>query len=101
MNTADAANSGGGAGTNGPPTKPTKRVAGNRLAVVAPKKVEWMSAQDVVDESGRHHNSVLLALRRGLLVGSQPGPKGTWSIARDDFNDWMRRGAPIKHRFAA
>jgi hypothetical protein len=95
MNTEDAANNGGGAGTNGPPTKPTKRTAAAQLAAVAPKKVEWMSAQDVVDESGRHHNSVLIALRRGLLVGSQSGPKGTWSIERSDFNDWMRRGKPI------
>jgi hypothetical protein len=94
MNTEDAANNGGGAGTNGPPTKPTKKTS-TRLATVAPKKVEWMSAQDVVDESGRHHNSVLLALRRGLLVGGQSGPKGTWSIERADFNDWMRRGKPI------
>ncbi len=82
MHTADVANNGGGAGTNGPPTKPTK-------------KAIWMTAQDAAAESRRHHENVLVALRRGLLIGSQSGPKASWSIERADFDDWMRRGAPI------
>ncbi|MGW4128020.1 hypothetical protein [Amycolatopsis japonica] len=90
----DAANNGGGAGTNGPPTKPTKRTAPH--AVAAAPKQQWMTAQEVAAESRRHHESVLNALRRGLLVGSQSGPKGTWSIERSDFNDWMRRGKPLQ-----
>ncbi len=90
MNT-DAANHGGGAGTNGPPTKPTKRTA-VRAVATAPEPP--MTAQEVAVAAGRHHETVLLALRRGLLVGTQSGPKGTWAIERADFNDWKRRGRP-------
>jgi hypothetical protein len=55
-----------------------------------------MTAQEVAVASGRHHESVLTALRRGLLEGNQAGPKATWSIRREDFEDWMARGAPLR-----
>ncbi|MFC3490734.1 hypothetical protein ACFORH_42820, partial [Amycolatopsis roodepoortensis] len=83
-----------GAGTNGPPTKPIKKKTAAQTIAEAPK--QWMSASDCADASPRHHNSVLLALRRGLLVGSQSGPKGTWLIERGDFDAWLRDGAKFK-----
>lgn len=88
----DAANNGGGAGTNGPPTKPTKRVR---------SADEWMTARQVADESQKHHESVLAALRKGLLKGSQSSAKAPWRIKRKDFNTWMDRGAPCWIKSAA
>lgn len=83
MQTKDAANSGGGAGTNGPPTKPTKRW-------------QWLSTRQVGDLAGRHQETVLLALRRGLLRGTQAGVNSTWRVREDWAADWLDRGAPSK-----
>ncbi|MEV4052989.1 helix-turn-helix domain-containing protein [Amycolatopsis sp. NPDC049688] len=80
MTTADAANNGGGAGTNGPPTKPTKKLV--------------LSAKEAAEITGRHHESVLCALRRGLLKGSQASAKASWLIRAADVEDWVSRGAP-------
>lgn len=55
----------------------------------------WMTAKQAADESGRHHQSVLLALRRNLLTGVQPCTKGTWRISRAAFAAWMAKGAPV------
>lgn len=81
--TADVANNGGGAGTNGPPTKPTKKL--------------FLSAKDVAEMTGRHHESVLAALRRGLLKGTQASAKSNWLIRAADVEDWTSRGAPLQH----
>jgi hypothetical protein len=89
--TEDAANNGGGAGTTGPPTKPKKR---GRMAD------EWMTAGQVAEESQKHHESVLAALRKGHLKGSQASAKAPWLIKRRDFNDWMDRGAPCWNKAA-
>lgn len=94
----DAANHGGGAGTTGPPTKPTKtndQPAAGQASTAVLTRDDWMTTTAVADESGRHRETVLLALRRRLLNGNQSGAKGHWTIARADFDDWMRRGKPI------
>lgn len=81
----DAANNGGGAGTNGPPTKPKKRPLAQG---------QWMTVQDVVVEAQKSDETVYAALRRGFLVGSHAGAKAPWRIRRSHFEDWMDRGAP-------
>ncbi|WP_086848350.1 helix-turn-helix domain-containing protein [Amycolatopsis kentuckyensis] len=81
----DAANNGGGAGTNGPPTKPTKKLSPH---------MQWMTVQDVVAEAQKSDETVYAALRRGHLKGSHSSAKAPWRIRRDHFNDWMSRGAP-------
>lgn len=81
MKTMDAANNGGGAGTNGPPTKPTKR---------------WLSTREVSELSGRHQETVLLALRRGLLAGVQPGKNASWRVRVEDYEAWAALGAPLR-----
>lgn len=55
----------------------------------------WMSTKDVAAESPRHHESVLLALKRGLLTGTQSHPGARWQISRKAFQAWMERGAPV------
>lgn len=55
----------------------------------------WMTARQVADESGRHHERVLLALGRGLLTGTQSRPKASWRVSRKAFEAWMAKGAPI------
>ncbi|WP_372673015.1 helix-turn-helix domain-containing protein [Amycolatopsis kentuckyensis] len=96
MSTNDAANNGGGAGTTGPPTKPTKKIAPDGAATGTAVLIRpWMTTAEVAAESGRHRETVLLALRRKLLKGNQSGAKGHWTIARKDFDDWMSRGKPI------
>lgn len=94
MSTNDAANHGGGAGTNGPPNKKNSQDIATPTATAVLTR-DWMTTTQVAGESGRHRETVLLALRRGLLAGSQSGVKGHWTVAREAFDDWMRRGKPI------
>lgn len=56
---------------------------------------DWMTAKQVAGESGRHHESVLLALRRDLLAGTQSHPQASWRISRPAFKAWMEKGAPV------
>lgn len=55
----------------------------------------WMTARQVADESPRHHESVLLALRRQLLSGVQSHPGASWLVSRKAFQAWMEKGAPV------
>lgn len=55
----------------------------------------WMTTKQVAAESGRHHESVLLALGRGRLVGVQPCANAPWRISRKAFDAWTTAGAPI------
>lgn len=55
----------------------------------------WMTTRQVADESGRHQESVIRALQKGLLTGSQSRPGATWRISRRAFEAWMAKGAPI------
>jgi hypothetical protein len=61
----------------------------------------WMTVKEVAEESGRAYDSVIRALRRGLLTGNQPCPKGTWSISRKAFAAWMEKGRPVDTPAAA
>lgn len=54
-----------------------------------------MTTAQVAKESGRHPQSVLAALRRGVLQGAQANANASWRVARKNFDDWMERGAPI------
>lgn len=54
-----------------------------------------MSTKQVAAESGRHHESVLLALRKGLLKGVQPRANCPWRIRRPDFERWLDAGCPL------
>lgn len=54
----------------------------------------WMNARQVAAESGRHVRTVNDALRRGLLVGVQPGRNACWRVNRADFNQWVAAGCP-------
>lgn len=56
----------------------------------------WLTSLEVAEKAKRHQETVLLALRRGLLEGSQAGPKKPWRINEAAFDDWMRRGAPYQ-----
>lgn len=56
----------------------------------------WMSTRQVAEESGgRHRDSVLHALNRGLLTGTQSHPGASWRISRKAFQAWMEKGAPV------
>ena len=55
----------------------------------------WMTTNQVAADSGRHRDSVLDALGRGLLTGTQAHPKARWRISRKAFEAWMAKGAPI------
>lgn len=56
---------------------------------------QWMTTTQVADESGRHQESVLLALHRGLLAGVQARAGCPWRVERKAFDAWMERGAPV------
>jgi hypothetical protein len=56
---------------------------------------DWMSSRQVSEESGRHQESVLLALHRGLLKGSQARAGCSWRVKRSDFDAWMAAGCPL------
>jgi hypothetical protein len=56
---------------------------------------DWMSSRQVSEESGRHQESVLLALHRGLLKGSQARVGCSWRVERGAFDAWMDKGAPV------
>lgn len=58
----------------------------------------WMTAREVAAESGRNHDSVLDALRVGLLKGSQGGPGCRWVISTSNFNRWAEAGFPLPRR---
>jgi hypothetical protein len=54
----------------------------------------WMTTGEIVEASGRHEDTVLLALRRGLLKGVQSGYKGRWRAKSSDVEAWVEAGAP-------
>jgi hypothetical protein len=56
---------------------------------------DWMSSREVSEESGRHQESVLLALHRGLLKGSQARAGCSWRVSRKAFTEWMEAGCPL------
>jgi hypothetical protein len=55
----------------------------------------WMTTKQVAVESGRHHENVLLALRRGHLTGVQRRAGCPWRITRKAFDEWMQAGARV------
>jgi hypothetical protein len=57
----------------------------------------WMTSKQVAEESGRHVRTVNDALRRGLLVGVQPGPNARWRVMRANFKQWVEAGCPWQH----
>lgn len=55
-----------------------------------------LTAKQVADHTGRHHETVLLAARRGLLVGTQSGPGATWRFRLPDVDRWIEAGCPYR-----
>lgn len=54
-----------------------------------------MTTKEVALESGRHKDSVLLALRKGALQGVQSDANCSWRVTRKAFDTWIAAGAPI------
>lgn len=65
----------------------------------------WMTAAQAAIYSGRHRETLYLALheyvsssgRRGLR-GVQPGRGCSWRIRTDDLDAWLNGAAPRKRR---
>lgn len=58
--------------------------------------------KSAAERSKRHVKTVLRALRKGELVGFQPGGRNCgWRIFESDLNRWIRGEQPKKTRRAA
>ncbi|WP_146771096.1 hypothetical protein [Prauserella muralis] len=55
-----------------------------------------MTTSEIAAYTGRHQENVLLALKRGLLVGVQPGPGCTWRARRTEVDRWADAGCPYR-----
>lgn len=53
----------------------------------------WLTVTQVATYAQRHPKTVLLALRRGGLKGSQGRANTNWRIHRDDVDNWIRGGS--------
>lgn len=55
----------------------------------------WLTTTQVAGLSGRHQESVLDALHRGLLAGVQVRVGCPWRVSEQAFTEWMQAGAPV------
>ncbi|WP_206078037.1 MerR family transcriptional regulator [Prauserella endophytica] len=55
-----------------------------------------MTTAQVAAYAQRHQETVLLALRRGLLVGVQAAANCSWRVHRKEVDKWIAAGCPSK-----
>jgi excisionase family DNA binding protein len=60
----------------------------------------WMTTRQAAAYARRHRETVLLALRRGELQGTQRNGRAncTWRVHRDDVDRWMRGEPPARRK---